>query len=152
LCTTCVELLRIAEHRRQVGGRFEPDALASVLVEREHVCHQAIEIDHLKGKGAAERAIVTLNSSTIDFIALTCVRMIVDCARSSAWASAPTGDRQTSPAIVRWQAVWRRQRILDLVRQALCNLAPGRSPLRLDERGGVVEHHQVIGSVAAARE
>ena len=39
----------------------------------------------------------------------------------------------------------RRQRVLDLVRQAACHLAPGGEALRLQQPRDVVEHHHEAG-------
>src|SRR6185295_8133560 len=47
----------------------------------------------------------------------------------------------------------RRQRVLDFVRQAARDLAPGRVALRLQERGDVVEHDdEAAGAAVLARQ
>jgi hypothetical protein len=89
----------------------------------------------------------SLKALTICFIASTCATMVC-VARSRICAScAIHAAQELAPHALRGQ-LDRRQRILDLVRQAARHLAPGRVALRLQQRGDVVEHQHHAGRAA----
>ena len=68
---------------------------------------------------------------------------MVCVARSSTCASSPRHLLQETPAHALGRQLDRRERILDLVRQAPRHLAPGGVALGLQQRGDVVEHDHV---------
>ena len=84
----------------------------------------------------------SLNAFTIAFIASTCCTMVY-VARSSICASSPCHLREVAAAHALGRQLDRRERILDLVREAARDLAPGRVALRLQQRADVVEHDDV---------
>ncbi len=89
----------------------------------------------------------SLNAFTICFIASTCW-MIVCVARSSRSAS-PDARAEILAAQPLGRKLDRRQRVLDLVREAARDFAPGRLALRLQQRRDVVEHDGVTGRAIA---
>ena len=75
-------------------------------------------------------------------MASTCCT-IVCVARSSICASSPVICAQVAAPHALGGQLDRRQRILDLVREAARHFAPGRIALRLQQRADVVEHDHV---------
>ena len=90
----------------------------------------------------------SLKALTMAFSASTCCTMVY-VARSRTARPRPSACCRAPPQALGGQ-LDRRQRILDLVREAARDFAPGRVALRLQQRGDVVEHDDVAALASAS--
>jgi len=132
------DLRRVTQHRGQGGVEFEADAQRRTFVQVQHFADQGVEIE----RGEPGRGQARIVAEGIDEV-LHRLDLIDDRGRGAREHFAPAvveavGEFQRQAL---GRKLDRRQRVLDLVRQAAGDFAPRRRALRRDQAGDVVEHH-----------
>ena len=140
------QLRGVAAHRRQ--RRVEPRRYACrrVVVQHEHLAHQPVQIERAEARCRHARIVAKVVDHRLHRRDLVDDRL----GRARQRLGLRRGElvRELDLQPLRGE-LDRRERVLDLVGQPACDLAPGGGALRGDELRHVVEDHDVS---AAARQ
>ena len=135
------QLRRIAEDRRQPGRELGAQLAGGLerRVQGEHVVHQRVQVERRGTRGRQARVIAELVDHQLQRADL------VDDRLRTARQHLGLGGRQLVGELVLHPLggeLDRRERVLDLVREAPRDLAPGDRALGAHHLAHVVEHHQ----------